>query len=427
MPTGAAARAERALRVGAERDGAALLADALTAAALAVDENGDGLPEIVGAHLIGERVELTLASSPVDHEGQERDVASPFMPTGDRRRWSVWVADVGKGSDDPDGAELLSEAALLAGDVMGDRLPEVVGARLIPGRVVLLLGSAATEVAEPFQASEDGLVWSASADDVARVVGAVAKEHHPSCPAPTMVTLGVTVTGTLALNLERIGLLALEGDPDRAAGVLRRMAFELGARPFYGFVNVVLVGLPEVSGLGDHVQTAENLGDALDQAASGGTRWWNEASLAVTGARSADAARAAGLDGDTWPPSVVLAAGAFTDEELQRAAEVTADPARAAIAVVVATDRARTPWVVDLSDDLIDIGPTTLAMDLSDRREAPTRVLGYDILEAKAVSSVLETAARTDDVSPSEPPYGQARLRVVPDTEGRPPPRWWWL
>ena len=401
----------------------------MTAVALAVDDNGDGLPEILGAHLTGARVEVAWASPPVDAAGNPFEGGWPFEASDDGLGCSCWAADVafrmGKRADDPDGTGLLADAAVLASEVIGDvigsdRVADVLGARLTPAVVELLLGSPPDEVPEPFKTSADGLRWSASAADVARFVST---RERPCSPAPTMVTLGATADGTLLINLERIGLLALEGDPDRAAGVLRRMAFELGAPDLCGAVNVVLVGLPEVSGLEDHVQTAETLGDALNRAAS--ARWWGRDQLVAHGGPSADAARAAGLNGDSWPPSVVLAAGPVTDEDLERAAEVTADPARTAIAVVVATDRAPTPWVVDLTDDLIDIGRPALAIDLNDHREAPTRVLGYNVLEAKAVSSVLETAARTDDVSPSEPPYGQARLRVVPAGESPPPTTWW--
>ncbi len=43
-----------------------------------------------------------------------------------------------------------------------------------------------------------------------------------------------------------------------------------------------------------------------------------EEQLANFGAGTADVSRAAGLNGDTWAPVVVLAAGPATDEELQR-------------------------------------------------------------------------------------------------------------
>ncbi len=324
LPTGDAAQAETALRVGADSDGATLVDEALAAVAVAVDADGAGLPEILGAHLTGHRVELLLAS-PLD------------------------------------------------------------------------------DVAEPFEASADGRRWTAAAADV---IGLVAPADRPCNPTPTMVTLGDTEDGTLMVNLERIGLLALEGDPGRVAGVLRRMAFELGAPYLNAVLNVVLVGLPEVAGLEDHVETAPSLGDALDLATS--RRGWSGKQLVAHGAVSADGARAAGLNDDTWAPSVVLAAGSFTDDELHRAAELTADPARSGMAVVVASDRTATRWVLDLDDDLVDVGPLGLAVDptdASDRTTATASVVGYTPEEAEAVSSVLETAARTDDVSPAEPPY----------------------
>ena len=48
-----------------------MLADTLTAAALAVDDNGDGLLEILGTRLTGARVELALTSP-------FADVGAPF-------------------------------------------------------------------------------------------------------------------------------------------------------------------------------------------------------------------------------------------------------------------------------------------------------------------------------------------------------------
>ncbi|MEJ7765854.1 MAG: hypothetical protein WKF86_10185, partial [Acidimicrobiales bacterium] len=117
LPTGDAALAETALRVGANPAGATLVDEALAAVAAAVEVDGAGLPEILGAHLTGNRVELLLAS-----------------PFGD--------------------------------------------------------------VAEPFEASADGLAWSAASADV---VGFVARVDC-CCPAPTMVTLGETGDGTLLVT-----------------------------------------------------------------------------------------------------------------------------------------------------------------------------------------------------------------------------------
>ena len=222
-----------------------------------------------------------------------------------------------------------------------------------------------------------------------------------SNPAPAMVTLGTTSEGTLLVNLETIGLLALGGDRERAVGTLRRMAFELGAPFLAGILHLILVGLPEVTGLEKHVERASSLGAALDRAAwlvSG-----REEQLAIHGAGTASLARAAGLNSDTWAPVVVLAAGPVTEEELQQAAAATADPARVGVAVVVAAEHATARWALDLDEDLVDVGPLGLSIDPGAAWE--TRVLGYGREEAAAVSAVLETALRVDDVERHEPPY----------------------
>jgi len=286
-------------------------------------------------------------------------------------------------------------AVALAVDVDGDGLPEILGAHLTGKKIELLLASAAPTVPAPFTASEDGLRWAATASEV------IEPADRPSNPAPAMVNLGATDKGTLLVNLETIGLLALEGNQERATGVLRRMAFELGAPFLAEILHLVIVGLPEVSGLEAHVERADSLGDALDRAAS--LVSGREEQLANFGVGTADVARAAGLNGDTWAPVVVLAAGPVTDEELQRAATATADSARSGVAVVVAAHHTTARWALDLDDDLVDVGPLRLSVDPMAACE--TRVLGYEREEAEAVSSILETALREDDVSPHDPPY----------------------
>ncbi len=216
-----------------------------------------------------------------------------------------------------------------------------------------------------------------------------------------MVTLGTTSEGTLLVNLETIGLLALEGDRERAVDTLRRMAFELGAPFLAGILHLILVDLPEVTGLEKHVERASSLGAALDRAAwlVGG----REEQLAIHGAGTADVARAAGLNSDTWAPVVVLAAGPVTEEELQQAAAATADSARVGVAVVVAAEHSTARWALDLDEDLVDVGPLGLSIDPG--AACKTRVLAYGREEAEAVSAVLETALRDDDIGRHEPPY----------------------
>jgi len=316
------------------------------------------------------------------------------LPDGDDARIEVAM----QAGADPDGAVLLADAlaaVAITVDVDGEGLPEILGAHLTDGRIELLLASAAPTVPEPFTASDDGLRWGAASADVLEPV------DRPSNPAPAMVTLGRTSEGTLLVNLETIGLLALEGDRERAVGTLRRMAFELGAPFLAGILHLIVVGLPEVTGLDKHVERASSLGAALDRAA-----WLvgdREEQLAIHGAGTADVARAAGLNSDTWAPVVVLAAGPVTEEELQQAAAATADSARAGMAVVVAGEHSTARWALDLDEDLVDVGPLGLSIEAGAACE--TRVLSYGREDAEAVSAVLATALLDDDVSRHEPPY----------------------
>ncbi|MDY7106820.1 MAG: hypothetical protein S0880_37065 [Actinomycetota bacterium] len=75
-------------------------------------------------------------------------------------------------------------------------------------------------------------------DMTAEVAGA-----HPYAPA--LLPVGRTPAGELLLDLERIGALALAGDPDRITAWQRALAVTAAATPWSSDCDVIAIGLPD--------------------------------------------------------------------------------------------------------------------------------------------------------------------------------------
>ncbi len=108
--------------------------------------------------------------------------------------------------------------ALAAGlaDRPPDQMPDIVGAWLTGQTINLLLTNPCPDPPGPW--TSDQLTWTLPADvPLPEVDGQLA-------PLPTLVAVGSQPGMHLLLDLERLGLLAITGDPDRASDLLRYVA-----------------------------------------------------------------------------------------------------------------------------------------------------------------------------------------------------------
>jgi hypothetical protein len=105
--------------------------------------------------------------------------------------------------------------------------------------------------------------------------------------------------------------------------------------------------------------------------------------------------RIAGAAADSWTPTIILVAEAVAPASLQRLAAITADRDRSTVAAVVTADVRLAGWRLEVGEDWVRVP----ALNLEGR---PQRLSPEDYA---AIGVLLQTAADTQAVSPSAPPY----------------------
>ncbi|MFF7764163.1 LysM peptidoglycan-binding domain-containing protein [Streptomyces griseorubiginosus] len=255
----------------------------------------------------------------------------------------------------PTGFDLLNAALrCLAGNLQaqGRELPAVNAAVLHESRLELHLNEEVPPCA-PFTAVAGRHdLWTCSAnhpevtnEDTQRSVGA---------PYPALVSIGWDAQGRYVLvDLEHIGLLHLDGNPDVARHVLQAIAVELANTPIAGHLEVTAVdhttpgletAVPERVARADNTEAAtELLAHASDQ----------RNALTALGAPTPRAARLREDAGGDWTPHIVLAEelsdSPATDSLL---ATLTAQPrtASAVITTSTARDLPQEAWTLTCRD-----------------------------------------------------------------------------
>ena len=162
-------------------------------------------------------------------------------------------------------------------------------------------------------------------------------------PYPCLVSIGRDDQDQqVLLDLEGIGLLALDGDPELSTAVLDAMAIELAFSPSANELLLTRIGdhsrLSGAVGM-DNVRDTDDLDGLLE-------RWERRAatqrahrSSAVVGQRRIDPDLA-----DPWVPEVALINGAPTVEQSARLIDLLTRPPQVTMAAVLAAPLAGAPW-----------------------------------------------------------------------------------
>ncbi len=228
----------------------------------------------------------------------------------------------------------------------GTELPDVTGAVIGGGTIVLLLDAAA-EATSPFVQGPRPTIWLL--DRTSTV------EHDTTGPAPfpTLVTLGHTEADeVILLDLERAGTLTLTGAADDVTDVLCAMAVELSLSEWADHLDVTVVGLPHLLiktfGRG-RIHAANTVDEVLDRL----ERHHVEAADALIEdcATSAVGARVRRVAEHAWTPELLLTAVPLTLAQRDRLAAITSTGAGTNIAAVVAAANDDAPegaWVVQV-------------------------------------------------------------------------------
>jgi DNA-binding SARP family transcriptional activator len=307
---------------------------------------------------------------------------------------------------DLDGAELLDLAlrAFAAATAARGVVPSpILAVRVGGGQVEILSAEPAEQAPTGFVATDDPHGWitdpELSADDL-RDVGAGA-----AAPLPALVALGDLDGDRLLIDIESAGTLTVDGEPQRVAAFIRRVAVELATSLWADHVDVLWVGtwdgdiaaaqrVQQFSDLDSALveldAVARNVGDALDRAHRARTL----------------AARMAGHPDDGWIPTILVCAEPIGAEALNRVREITGDGGRGAGAVVCSD--VRSVWHAALGDTDMHLSPLGLHLGPA-LFDLPTAVAVDELITDLAAGEPLDevdgsaTDALPTDADVTEP------------------------
>jgi DNA-binding SARP family transcriptional activator len=327
----------------------------------------------------------------------------PRLPVGAAARTEQHL----RAAAEPDSVRFLDLAvrALAAGIRNSGLPPPAVDAVLLePTGLEVILREATSAAPPPFVLAGDFRRWTLPRDMPTDRLEEAAGDAV--VPFPGLVTLGLTPTGQLLINLEAPGLTALAGPPAVARPMLDAMAVELATAGSSGFAQILLVGFgPELDQL-ERVQRADRLEDALP----GLDRQAREAAELVDKLEcgSVLGGRIAGAAADSWTPTIVLVAEPAPPASLERLAAITGDRDRSTVAAVVAADAALPGWRLQVDEGRVRV--PSLDVEVQPQRLSPE--------DYAAIGVLLQTAADTKAVSPSAPPYDTLQPPPPPDPGG---------
>lgn len=343
-----------------------------------------------------------------------------------------------RAAEDPATVQLL-DAALRTWSARcpGGPLPDVVGAVISEGTIMLLLAEPATP-SSPFVAGPSPTLWLLDRTDT------VAHDRTVVAPFPTLVTIGHTAAGeNILIDLERAGAMTLDGEPEDVVDVLSAMAIELAGADWADHLDVTLVGLPTdvVTHLArGRLRHAGTVDEVLDRMARHHAEMVD--ALADEGAASAVDARVRHVADQVWVPEVLLTATPVTAAQQARLHAITAG-ANTNLAAVITTapntdggHRMPGEWVITVPTS----GTTTVpvlgaTVELQRLTRAARNALVADITatdDAELVEgpdAALIPAEPTDivtltdlDTAPSDPtPEQQAEVAtLLPMSPGAP-------
>ncbi|HEY7626727.1 MAG TPA: hypothetical protein VH761_06660 [Ilumatobacteraceae bacterium] len=158
-------------------------------------------------------------------------------------------------------------------------------------------------VSEPWKLDIDAGAWLLPAS--IPIVDLAADARRAMQPCPAIVHIGDTERGQLFVDIEAIGVLAIDAPPAAAESIVRCAAASLAVSPLADSSRVCTVGIDAESRLhSPFVESVETLAEAI--------RWVDNSvgSIAdASGGSSTFALRAMSECGDAWEPSLLLCAG----------------------------------------------------------------------------------------------------------------------
>ncbi len=349
-----------------------------------------GLPVLAAGGLLLRLKRLRLAQVAACRPGRQMVEPDPELEPLELQIRAVAAEDAAEWVD----ATLRALSAALA-DAPAARLPEIVCVRVGELGVEVLLATAHTEAPAGFEVADTGFVWRLDPTVDLDELRARGPDHGAACPA--LVSLGASPEGPVAVDLEALGALSVEGHPERVSAFLAGVALELASATWARNVELRVLGASPALAHVDGVVASDDADEVLREL---------NATVAATRDGLADvptpfAARMDGGSGEDWPPSVVVVAGPVADADAVEAmAQLAADPG-SGVVVIAPGPLVGARWRLFVAGDgtatLEPLGLSVLVAGV----EAPlevTQTLDEGAIEG--ATSLLASASDTADVAP---------------------------
>lgn len=209
-------------------------------------------------------------------------------------------------------------------------MPSIAVARVTAAEVVLYLEDPSILPSPFIPAAQDDSAWSISTASLPPL------DREPSSACPALVSIGNDTSGAmLFIDLERLGVLTIDGDEPLVRAALMALSLELATSTWGDDLRLTLVGFDErlndelSSGRIRHVSDLRTLGREF----AVGQRHIR-AALSDLGTESLAAARTSSPEAESWGVEVVLVGAPSNEETHETLSALALDEPRVGIAAV---------------------------------------------------------------------------------------------
>lgn len=228
-------------------------------------------------------------------------------------------------------------------------------------------------------------------------------------PCPALVALGRTPDGTVVVNLEETGSIALAGDLIACDGVMRGMALEMATSLWGSQCKLILVGFGDELARFDSVTSTSDVPSVLRTLHR--RRLEGAARLDSVGVRTFAQARLV-EDTGPWEPVVVLCGSSCAGEDVDELLEVGSAP-KYGIATVAIGTHPRARHVLDLTRSRAGGVPDLVGLDVTSIIESQY----VDVDDATGVCELVATAEDQSSVARTAYPYDTMSIPIPNDAK----------
>ena len=328
----------------------------------------------------------------------------PPLPSSDAVRLEQQLET----ASDPESALFLDASLRVLSSRMAGCTPfEIIGASLDSAGMSIHLG-APSEAPPGFDANEDSMIWSLPRGPVLEPL--LAEADGVPAPIPALAAIGKTDGREFLLNLEHVGALNLQGDPQAISSLCSAMATQLASSHLADDLTVLCVGFNEDLAVFERVEYVPDANAAIERIAH-----LQRQNRALLGSHSPSAGSRIGSHGDYWHPTVTLVPHQLSESEATGLLEVCGSSV-----CIVAHGLSGATWAGQFDEHGLLLQPVGLRLKPHGLSDLAVATVAELATSAKDFDGVTLAGPPTptpvqlqDDSHPVAPPPVDVEVRVL--------------